>query len=188
MNMDESSVETLPNGTKIIIFTTRSLVRGFVRRSLMILCVYAAFAALEIWFHWYIGTQNTPSAHSWRDWYFQTDPLNGKPYTRGYLIWERPCVFLGFVTGIILGRSAVWVAELVLWALLLSFGVLALYPAYQQFFPGIKLYSNDLSLAFVFGALLCGFFIAVGRIITAHLLERKARRHALNNPEKPSVK
>jgi len=134
--------------------------------------------------HWYAGTQSSPTAHSLRAWYLQHDPHNGKAYHRGYADWHIPAEILGFLAGIILARSWMWRAELVFWALFLSGGIIAVHPFYLAFFPDNRLDMPHSHIgmiaggivAFVIGTLHCGFFIAIGRVLTAYFIERKSRR------------
>jgi len=173
MNEDEFKT-IMPDGAKMIVVPMRSAILGFVRRSIFILAIYAVFVACELAFHWYVGTQHSATAQSLRTWYLERDPDNGKQIHRGYADWEEPATFLGLATGIVLGRSWMWGAELVLWALFLSGGILVLFPFYQRFLP--ELTGGPNAVGYVLGAMMCGFFIGVGRVATAHLLERKTRK------------
>jgi hypothetical protein len=165
-----------PDSGEVIIIPLRSALLGFARRSILILAIYAAFATAELCFHWYAGTQSSPTAHIFRAWYLEHDPDNGKPYHRGYMDWDTPTEILGFATGIILARSWMWWAELVIWALFMSGGIIALFPFYWSFFPENRVEAAGLGVGFVIGVLHCGFFIAVGRVLTAHLLKRKSHK------------
>jgi len=53
--------------------------------------------------------------------------------------------------------------------------VLALFPFYQKFIP--ELTGSGTAVGYVLGVLQCGFFIGVGRVLTAYLLERRAQKN-----------
>jgi hypothetical protein len=174
--MSSSNIEGSKDRAKVIVVPLRSALLGFARRSILILAVYVAFATAELSFHWYAGTKNSPTAHSFRAWYLEHDPDNDKPYHKGYMDWHTPAEILGIATGIILARSWMWGAELVIWALFLSGGIIALFPFYSLFFPENRIETTGLIVGYVIGVLHCGFFIAMGRVLTAYLLERKSHR------------
>jgi hypothetical protein len=169
---DQSLRQLRADGTTVIVVPLRAALWGFARRCLVILGLYAVFAAGTLAVHRYAAAARTPTAQALRRWYLQHDPDNGKPYHRGYCDWVMPCEILGVAAGIVLARSWVWAAELVLWSLVLSAGVMALMPAYRSLFPQLQPTSGSI-IGDVFGALQCGFAIAVGRVITAYLLTRK---------------
>src|SRR5271154_5713693 len=108
----------------IIIPLNRAFYLSFVKRSALILVVFSLFACVEIYLHWYAGTQNTPAAHSLKDWYLRTEFPHGKPsnMNRADADYSFPATILGIIVGIILARSWIWIAELVLWALFFSVG------------------------------------------------------------------
>jgi hypothetical protein len=168
----------------VFINLDREFYVNIAKRSALILAMLAVFASVEIYFHWYAGTQNNSAAHSLKSWYLYHDPQNGKAYHRGYMDWDIPAKILGLVAGIILARSRIWPVELVVWAFFLSGGIEALSPIYLAYFPDNRLDMPHSSLgmiagsgvAFVIGALQCGFFIAIGRVLTAYFIERKSRK------------
>jgi len=159
----------------------RRFYMGLVKRTALILAIFAVFAAAELYFHWYAGTQKTSAAQHWKSWYLFVDPQNGKPYHRGELDWNTPGAFLGFLVGIVLARSQIWIIELVLWAMLFSGGILALIPHYLAFFPELdgEMAHATFGIGYIIGVLHCGFFIAVGRILASHFLDRKSRKASL---------
>jgi len=169
----------------IFIKLDREFYMNIAKRTALILAVFAVFAAVEIYFHWYAGTQSSSTAHSLRDWYLHHDSYNGKAYHRGYTDWDTPAEVLGLAAGIILARSRIWPVELICWALFLSGGIITLFPFYLAFFPENRLdmpqssfgLTAGLGISYVIGALHCGFFIAVGRVLTAHLIKRKSRKN-----------
>ena len=67
MDRDKPLVGKLDDGSTIIIMTMRSLIGGLFRRSALILAVYLLYAAGQIYFHWYAGTQATAQAHAGRE-------------------------------------------------------------------------------------------------------------------------
>jgi hypothetical protein len=168
----------------VFIRLDREFYMNIAKRSALILAVFAIFASVEIYFHWYAGTQNTSTAHSLKTWYLQRDSYSGKADLRGYTDWDIPAEVLGLAAGIILARSRIWVVELVFWALFLSGGITALYAFDLAFFPENRLempqpgigMTTGLGFAFVIGALHCGLFIAAGRVLTAHLINRKSNK------------
>jgi hypothetical protein len=175
----EFTAEMRRDGTTVIVVPLRYALSGFARRCVVILAFYAVFAVSTVAIHRYAAAGRTPTAQALRRWYLERDPLNGKPYHRGYYDWVIPCEILGIAAGIVLGRSWMWAAELVLWAVVLSAGVMALIPAYQSGFVELQ-GSSGSATGYVFGTLQCGFAIAVARVLTAHLLNRNQdrREHA----------
>jgi hypothetical protein len=178
--MNEDDFETItPHGGKVIVVPIKLAIHGFLRRTAWILAIYAVFAAGAVTLHWYAGTRQSQSAQSLRAWYLEHDQANGKQYHRGYTDWVEPATILGLATGIVLARSWMWGAELALWALFLSGGILALFPFYQRFFPELTGSAN--AVGYGLGVLQCGFFLGVGRVLTAYLLERNAQKKLKNN-------
>jgi hypothetical protein len=127
---------------------------------------------IEAYWHWYAGTQDTPKAHSLREWYIYRDPISDKPYHAGFVDLIFPAIALGFAAGALTARQSL---RVLVWCLfLLPLGVVALFPLYAAFIPTKEsdvwwrfATSGVRVVAFIPGyfkaALLCLFFGAVGR-------------------------
>ena len=99
-------------------------------RILKIMLVYIAIAAVELVLHWFIGTRG--AANHVRIAYLHKDAGNGKPYISGLLDYLLPSIILGIVLGI---QGGNWhLLQLLFIALILSVGIVALFPLYGRFF------------------------------------------------------
>jgi hypothetical protein len=137
-----------------------------------VVIAYLVVGSVEAYIHWYAGTQDTPKAHSLREWYLYRDPINDKPNHAGFADLIFPAIALGLAAGALTARQSL---HLLVWCLfLLPLGVVALFPLYAAFIPtkesdewwkfatcGVR------AVAFIPGyfkaALMCLFFGAVGR-------------------------
>ena len=98
-----------------------------------VVIAYLVAGSVEAYIHWYAGTQDTPTAHSLREWYLSRDPINDKPYHAGFADLILPAIVLGLAAGALTARRSLRVLT---WCLLLSpLGVVALFPLYAAFIP-----------------------------------------------------
>jgi hypothetical protein len=137
-----------------------------------VVIAYFVVGSLEAYLHWYAGTQDTPKAHSLREWYLYRDPINDKPNHEGFIDLIVPAIALGLAAGALTaGRTQ---KVLICSLFLLPLGVVALFPLYATLIPMKEsdewwrfATSGVRAVAFIPGyfkaALLCLFFGAVGR-------------------------
>jgi hypothetical protein len=159
---------------EITVIPLRSVIIGFARRSILILAVYFAFATVELYLHWYAGTQNTPTAHSLRTWYLQHEQYSGKTINGGSADFYTPATLLGLILGWILARHSR--VELAFWVLFLSGGIVILYPLYVTLFPKGDLEWPDSIIKIIFGftfkymtiLAVCGIFAFAARRLIRH--------------------
>ena len=139
---------------------------------LLVACVYVAVAGVEVFVHWYAGTQNTRAADSVKEWYLYRSEGNDKPIHAGLLDHIFPAVILGLAVGGVTARRPL--REMVVCAFLLPLGMVALFPLYETFIPerdwetywtsqtyGVR--AIVFVPAYFKEVLLCLFFGAVGR-------------------------
>ena len=137
-----------------------------------VVIAYLIMGATEAYLHWYAGTHNTPTAHSWKEWYSAKDPQNGKEYHSSVVDLILPAILLGLAGGFVTARQPKGV--LVWCVFLLCLGVVALMPFYAVVTPtrdsdewwrfasnGVR--SVSLIPGYFKAVLLCLFFAAVGR-------------------------
>ena len=141
--------------------------------------IYFTVAGAEVTLHWYMG-QNSAPACSLRERYLSRDPHNGKRYVAGVVDFVIPSIILGVAAGII-GRG--WTSGgLACCVLLLSIGVIGLWPVYDLLVPGLdpvwfgaKL-SNRVAFL-VFGpprvVALCAVCAYLGRVLARAYVQRK---------------
>jgi hypothetical protein len=138
------------------------------RTIVLAICLYLAVAGLGVAFHWYAATH----AESLKEWYLQRNPTNDKPINAALVDLVFPAIILGFGVGCLTARSPQWEAGL--FSLILSIGVVALFPVYAMLIP-TKEYETWLQFApfgrgvlvllpvYFKAALICLFFAGVGR-------------------------
>jgi hypothetical protein len=131
-------------------------------------------AAVEVTLHWYAGTRNTPAGRHLRDAYFYRDPTSGKGYG-GLVDAGIPAVILGVALGTF---GASWPPRrLAFGAIILSVGIVALFPWYWSFFqeqhvwllPRWKtgpLAVGDFVVAYVEALAICGVFTYGAKLLT----------------------
>jgi hypothetical protein len=137
-----------------------------------VVIAYFVVGSLEAYLHWYAGTQDTPTAHSLREWYIYRDPMNDKPIHNGLADLIFQAITLGLAAGALTARQSL---RVLVWCLfLLPLGVVALFPFYGAFIPTKdwdEWWTSATSWvrvvafipAYFKGTLLCLFFGAVGR-------------------------
>lgn len=95
--------------------------------------VYLALSGAEVTLHWYVGAYDFEPAHRLQEKYLYQDPDNGKRYIAGLVDFVIPTVILGLAAGIIGSR---WTpGGLAFCVLLLSLGVVVLWPVYEALVP-----------------------------------------------------
>jgi len=106
---------------------------GIVLAVFWVVVAYLVVAVVETFWHWYAATQETSVAHWLKAWYLYHDASNGKAYIEGLADLFIPAIMLGFGAGCI---TAFQEQRVLLWcALLLSFGIIALFPYYAVVIP-----------------------------------------------------
>jgi len=138
---------------------------------LKVVIAYLWVGSVDASLHWYAGTQDTPTAHSLKEWYLYRDPQNGKVTHIFDVDILLPAIVLGLAAG---GLSARRTQKDLIWfALLLPAGVVALFPLYAVSFPhepriwwlsatnGER--AGVLIASYFKAALFCLFFGGVGR-------------------------
>ena len=138
-----------------------------------VVIAYLVVAGIEAGLHWYAGTQNTPTANSWRQWH-SAQAQNGKQYHSSFVDLILPAVLLGLAAGFMTARQP---KRVLVWSVFsLCLGIVALMPFYATVTPTRdsdewwRLASNGVrAVALVPGyfqsALLCLFFSGVGRAL-----------------------
>jgi hypothetical protein len=146
-----------------------------------VVIAYLAVGAADVYWHWYAGTRDTPSAHSLKSWYLYQDPRNGKANHAGLADLICPAVVLGLAAGCATSRQR---QRMLVWsAFLLALGTVALMPLYAAMLPtkeseewwtfasnGVR--AVALIPGFFKATLFCLLFGAVGRALAQRVQGR----------------
>jgi hypothetical protein len=131
-------------------------------------------AAVEVAVHWYACTAGTPLAHRLASAYFYRDADNHKAYVAGVVNLVVPAIGLGVALG---AFGAAWPPRrLAVGVVILSLGLIALFPLYAGFFENgsVRWWSptgeepattGDYVVALLKAMALCGVFAYGARLV-----------------------
>jgi hypothetical protein len=132
-----------------------------------ILLTYLVLAGIELAFHWFIGTSNSPLARWLASLYF-CKAAHGREHVAFAISWVLPGITLGMAAG---NFGVSWsLRRFAACVLVLPLGVIALYAAYASFFANGRWWTEqrinpeDLSrwvIGYVNTLILCGA-VAIG--------------------------
>src|SRR5207248_1451965 len=98
-----------------------------------VVIAYLVVGGTDAYLHWYAGTQNTATAHSWKEWYSAHDPQNVKEYDASFVDLILPAIFLGLASGFVTARQP---QRVLVWSVfLLCLGIVVLMPFYAAVTP-----------------------------------------------------
>ena len=152
-------------------------------RYLGIALVFLVVGIGEVALHWYLGGNNSDLALRLRKMYLHRDADNGKRYVEGLVDFVVPTIVLGIAAGIIGSRFSS--ASLVVCVVLLSLGVMCLWPVYDALVPGIDpVWSGakfeDRVRLMIFGPprvlVLFAFFTFVARVLVQNFRPESVRQ------------